>query len=85
MVLFFGSSVKVAIPLSRIYQIVQTGFVITVNFDCGEVTYMSDYEESVVAPKVASYSNSYESEEIATDVMRSFYVACESGKGAFYF
>lgn len=84
MFVFFGSDMRVAIPATKISHIVQHDNRIDIFFNSGEYVWADDVENTAF-PKLETFSLKYETKEIAEDVMRSFYVACEQNKGAFYF
>lgn len=85
MFIFAGDYVKTVVPESKIYNIRLVGKTISINYDGGEITYLSDSDANAVAPKIETINLTYETEEIATDVLRSFYVACRDKENAFYF
>ena len=85
MFIFAGETTKIAIPENKIFNINLIGNYITINYDGGEIAYLSDSDSNAVAPKIETLRLAYDSSEIATDVMRSFYAACVNKEGAFYF
>lgn len=84
MFLFIGREKKVVVPSEKICRITLSGKKITLYYDSGECTFL-DSTGASVAPKIDSVVSNYETEEIASDVLRSFYVACRNNEGAFYF
>lgn len=82
MIVFFGDSTKVAIPDNRIYKVVLSGNKITVYYDGGDITWLT---ESVAVPQILNAVIYFDSEELATKNFRDYYTACDLKKGAFYF
>lgn len=85
MFIFAGETTKIAIPENKIFNIRLIGNYIAINYNGGEITYLSDSDSDSIAPKIETVRIAYDSDEIATDVMRSFYAACVNKEGAFYF
>ena len=78
------AEIRLAIPMEKISYVQQRGKTINIAYNSGEYTFLNEVC-TVAVPKVETVSITYDRTDIADDVMRSFYVACEQGKGAFYF
>ena len=73
---------QVIIPFSRVFEIFVAGCRITINYNSGEYTYISD-EKCI--PKIESCSIRYNSEDSANKAIRQFYKVCRDNGGVFYF
>lgn len=79
---FYTKGKRIIIPENRVCSIVQSGKRINCLYETGEFTYLTE-KDSI--QKLDNIQIEFDTEEIADDVMRSFFVACTKNEGGFYF